>query len=1311
MPSPRAFLRAAVWTQAVCTGALRLAGVALLVAVVALCGALLAVRYVVFPQIEAYRGDIAAALARGLGQPVEIDALDTAWDGWNPKLVVRGLRVRRAGAPDVAPLLDLPRVDLIVAWTSLPTLDLRFKELVVEGPRLAVRRDRAGLLHIAGIEFDPGRTSGDTRLADWLLRQPRLVVKDAVIAWDDDLRNAPQLVLDHVHFRLESRFGRHRFGLRGTPPSDIAAPVDVRGDVRPGPQNDWRKATGKFYVRLDYADIAAWDAWLPFPATIGSGKGALRFWLDVAAGEVTDVTADVELAAVTAALAAGLPPLDLVSLSGRAGWRAAPPRREFRANALAFVTTGGQRLGPADIALTLRDEGGGKGASGLLEFDRLELAPLAELALHLPIPDRARSELERHSARGAVARGRVLWEGPADAPTGYSATADFSDLGVAARGAVPGLRGLAGRVELTQDTGTLRVSSRGAAIELPDLYAQPVPLDTLTADVAWERKGDRTTVRVGRLEFANRDAAGRVSGQYRTSPTGPGEIDLTAQLTRAEADAVHRYLPRAADAAVRDWLRTALAKGTATDVRATVAGNLADFPFVNGKGGEFRVTLKARDVTLAYAAGWPPLTELDADVRIDGARLAVESTRASIGGVPLGRVTAVIANLGAAYPLLEVGGVVSGTTAEVLRFVEQSPVGAMIDHVTAGATAVGDGRLDLKLALPLGDRARNKVAGEYVFKANELRLPGVPLLSKVTGALQFSEAGARAQELEVEVFGGPAKFALAGAGSQVQVTGAGATTVAALRREFNTPYSEMLSGTLDWTLQATVQDNGLAWTLESPLLGSAIDLPAPLGKAAGETVALKVERRANPAQRDEDTLAVTYGHVGRVLVHRTFRGDAPTVDRALVLLGAAASAPARAERPGIWVRGELPELNVDDWLAVRKKGEAAGGSGDGELDVAGIDLAAGSLEVLGRQMNDVTLAARRTRNDWRLELGARELAGTADWTAASADAPNGQLVAHLSRLERPDPGSLKPWRDPTAAGAGPARAAPAAGNPWPALNVVADSYFIRGRDVGRLELIAHPKGSDWLIDKLALANDGGRLSAEGRWIASGRDQQTRIDVMLDLQEPGRFLSRIGFADALRDAPTKVKGKLSWAGAPSDFDYPTLDGMFRIDVGPGRFTKIEPGIGKLLGVLSLQSLPRRITLDFTDVFSEGFAFDSITGDVRVQSGVLRTQNLHLAGPAAKVDIAGEADIAKETQQLTVRVQPALSGGVSAGAALLFLANPLLGAAVGAGSLLAQKVLKDPIEQMFSYDYRITGSWSDPVVASGGTASDSATAHPK
>ena len=203
-------------------------------------------------------------------------------------------------------------------------------------------------------------------------------------------------------------------------------------------------------------------------------------------------------------------------------------------------------------------------------------------------------------------------------------------------------------------------------------------------------------------------------------------------------------------------------------------------------------------------------------------------------------------------------------------------------------------------------------------------------------------------------------------------------------------------------------------------------------------------------------------------------------------------------------------------------------------------------------------------------------------------------------------------------------------------------------------------------------------------------------MQLVAEDAGAFLDRFGYPVAVRNAPTKITGNLAWAGAPNDFDYPSLTGKLTLRTGAGQFTKIDPGIGKLLGVLSLQALPRRITLDFRDVFSEGFAFDDINGDFRIQKGLMHTDNLKLEGPAAQVTLTGNIDLARETQQLDVRVKPALSSTFSAGAAVLFLANPIVGAAVGAGTLLAQKLLNNPLDQIFSYDYRVTGSWSDPQV---------------
>ncbi|HEX6138703.1 MAG TPA: YhdP family protein [Casimicrobiaceae bacterium] len=1280
---------------------LRVVATAALAVVGAFCALLLAIRFVAFPQIESHRAAIAQWLGSRIGQPVEIDGIVTGWDGWNPKLAIRGFRVReRAGDGTV---LELPRVDLVIAWTSLPLLDLRLKELLVESPRLAVRRDPAGRLHVAGIEMESEPDVDDSAFADWLLRQPQVVVRDALVTWNDELRRAPQLLLDHVQFRLEQRFGRHRAGLTGVPPPELAAPIDLRADLTGRSLKEPGSLRGKVYLRLDYADVAAWREWLPLPFAIERGKGAVRVWVDVAPSQVMDVVADLELADVRVTLADHLAPLALAHVSGRTGWKRTDERTEFTAARLAFALPDGTGMASTDFKLTLTNPAGSAPGGGSLAFKQVELGPLAAIAAHLPMSEALRDDIAKYEPRGTLRNGAIAWTGDADAPQRYAVKADFVNLGIAARDALPGARNLSGSIDASERAGQVRIASQAATIALPGIFAEPLAFDSVKGDVGWQREGGGTQLTLKDFAFANADLAGTTAGTWRSRANGPGDIELKAQLTRANLAGAYRYLPAVAGQGVRDWLRRALVKGSSNDARLTLAGDPAQFPFAQAKGGgQLMIAAKVRDATVDYADGWPPITAIAGDVRIEGSRLVINATTGRVLNSPIGATRAEIPELRDAQPVLRIDGSASGATSAFLAFVAQSPVAGWIDHVTDGGSATGDGRLALRFELPLRDATHTTVAGEYEFAANAVRLTGIPELTGVTGKLAFTERGARATDLTAEVFGGPAKLQFTSEGGRVRVSGSGAANVQLVRREYDAPLLDRMSGSTDWRLDVDAHDGRVAWTVESSLQGASVDLPAPIGKRAADSVPLRIERR--PLASQEDRIAVDYGGIARAVLHRQTGGQAPVIDRALVLVGKAAADAAQAEQPGVWIRADVASLNVDDWLAVDwpvANASSKGAATDAPA-VNGVDLRASTLQALGRSFTKVRTSARRENAEWRIALDADELAGNATWRAATVAQGNGRLTARLTRLATP-PAAETPVPDGASA-AVPAAAAP---KRWPAVDLVADTLLRKGHVVGRLELLAQPSGADWQIQKLALANDAGRIDAQGWWRnAPPAAPQTRLDVAIDVKDAGAFLGRFGWPDAVKGAATKIDGQVSWAGAPSDFDYPSLTGNFKLQAGAGQFTKLEPGVGRLLGVLSLQALPRRISLDFRDVFSEGFAFDTVAGDVRMQNGVMHTEDFRLIGPAAGVNIAGDVDLARETQQLKVRVQPSLSSGVSAGAAALFIANPLLGAAVGAGTLLAQKMLNNPLDQLFSYEYAISGSWDDPVVTRTGASAATA-----
>ena len=223
---------------------------------------------------------------------------------------------------------------------------------------------------------------------------------------------------------------------------------------------------------------------------------------------------------------------------------------------------------------------------------------------------------------------------------------------------------------------------------------------------------------------------------------------------------------------------------------------------------------------------------------------------------------------------------------------------------------------------------------------------------------------------------------------------------------------------------------------------------------------------------------------------------------------------------------------------------------------------------------------------------------------------------------------------------------------------------------------------------LSLANADATLSADGLWQQTALPR-TQFNVRLEVNDIGKFLGRLHYPEGVRGGAAKLDGSVSWVGGPHEIDYPSLTGNIVLEANKGQFTRIEPGIGKLLGILSLQALPRRINLDFKDVFSEGFAFDEILGSVKINRGIATTDNFRMQGPPARIDMSGEVDLARETQKLRVRVTPAFSDSVSA---LTGLVNPL----AGIGLYLAQKLFDDPLGKMASYQYDVAGTWSDPRV---------------
>jgi len=530
-------------------------------------------------------------------------------------------------------------------------------------------------------------------------------------------------------------------------------------------------------------------------------------------------------------------------------------------------------------------------------------------------------------------------------------------------------------------------------------------------------------------------------------------------------------------------------------------------------------------------------------------------------------------------------------------------------------------------------------------------------------------------EVHGRLFGEPVQISgRTGADGAVLFDASGGISPTAARQHWENPLFAHLSGLAAWRSTIQVRGRGATAVVESNLKGLASSLPLPFNKSALEEWPLRVEMELQPGDAG-DRVRASLDNVAAMELLGHGGAEGWRVSRGQIAI----HQPVKLPDKGLSLHASLPELDVDAWQRVGRLAgvSAAAPQRGGAFDLSEVSMQAGKVTAAGEALHDFSLQATARADGWQGSLKSRETEGEFRWSGKG----EGSLTARLSRL------AMGGGKD----GGGPEEAGETGStDSLPALDITVGQFILRDKALGRLALLARNEGGAWNLDSISLANADGRLEAKGVW-QPGRKGHTDLDFKVETGDAGNFLARLGYADTVRRGKASFGGKIQWSGPPTAIDYPSLAGKMSLEVSNGQFQKLEPGVGRLLGVLSLQSLPRRITLDFRDVFSEGFAFDRISGSIDVKAGVLSTNDLEIRGPSARVRLSGSADVARETQDLLVKVQPTLSESVAVGAAASLL-NPVAGVV----TYLAQKALSDPIEKLFAFEYRVTGQWQDPKV---------------
>lgn len=1276
---------------------------------------------VALPLTEADNRWVAEALGDRLGYRVGLGSASLRLAGLSPRLSVRDIRLfdpRRGKDVLVLDALEIEIDPLASLRTGVPQITA----LTLVGSRLAARLDREGRLQLDGLELLRG---GDPRALEFLLTQAQVeLVLGEILLRDDRPATALEgLRLTNARLRLLNDGERHTLSASAAFDPIGPAAASMHGDPArsrlsliadlSGPATDPLSWSGRLYADLDAGDLDGILRGHGLAAVaLRSGRASIEAWLRIGSGRPEQALIRVDLAGLRlgppephgAPTTEPVQPLRVEQLSALV--RVRPEGDGWH---LEIGDLGGRAAGGAlpRLDLDLRLSAERRPERLRLASDSLDLAALASLLADWPwaLPEPL-STLIAAKPRGHVEdpRLRVDWD-PGRSPR-WEATAEAYGLGWDRVGRMPGVDGLAVGLRADREGGEARLSSAGLALRLDPLFSAPLALDRLSTRLDWciDATG-AARISARNLTFENADLAGRARLALDLPADGSSPLmDLRASFHDGDGSRVRPYLP--VGIMHRDlvrWLERAIVSGRIPQADLIFRGPLAAYPF-RGHEGRFELLLELEETVLDYLPDWPAIREAAGRLRFLDQTLAIELDHGRILDSRLVRAHGTIPELWGAQGMRIVGET-EGPFSDGLRILSDTPLAKDLGRLAGSLEVTGDLRHRLEIDLPFTKRRKLGVAGRLSWpKPATLAIRGTPVtLSRLGGEVTFTEQSIAAEAVEAMLWDRPLGLSIAtlkpgvADASATLITARARTPVTELGRRFPNPAWELLSGEIDWDLDVTVRNRDvraavlpLDYRLASRLNGLAIDLPAPLGKSASATRDLALAGALVPGR----SLRAA-GRLGEVAgnLMLDFGASPEPAMRAHVRLGGE-SAPS-PEGEGVFLDGRLDDLDLVAWLArldALSTGKRSGESPrapDADAWFRGAVLRVDRLALGGPRLTEVALRltpidSGSSRTGWGVAVGAKELAGTIE-LPRTEEAPVHVALERLDLLALQDAPEKKVSERSAVPAAEPFRS-------LPPIDVRIARLRWGDAPLGALELDLRSDPSGLRLPSIRLLGDG-VLSAEGQasWLRSASGGRSELSMRVESLDSGALLEAMESQNRLEDAPMQAHLMLGWPGGFGDFKLARALGFVDVEVGAGRLLEVEPGVGRVLGFLNLNALKRRLSMDFTDLYGQGFAFEEMRGRIRVAEGKATLDDFVIDGPASKVIVSGSSDLVTQRFDQSVVVEPRIGSSVALASAVA--GGPVVGAAV----YLVDRIAGNAIDRLGRYRYRVAGPWSNPDIS--------------
>lgn len=1234
------------------------------------------------PLLATHHQDIQTWLEKRLNYPVQFGQLEVGWRGFEPIIRINDVTISNSNHQ---PLIHFDHFAVgFNLFHSIFSRQLKIGLVLIQGTTLKIKGGRDGTTVIYGNTDLPiatlkNNSQGNGNLIKEFFSINKIHLEDIKVLWQKS--TGQNIDFPSVMFEMLNNGDHHHiWGLAATSYpkiSKLAFVANLKGNIM-----NKKTLKGEVYIHGKNLELKQWMPTFQFGnILINNGYLQGQTWTTINKGQITEVQGDLTASDIKFSNIKSQQNINISSVKGNLDWQKNPEGWSIGAenvvldhNLNAFPTKN------LFFSYAKDQTNQQQTVTAFLQFVPVSL--LGSVSNFLGYPE-ITAKVQKYRLAANLENLYVDYTNSKN----FGASFLFNEASFQLpRTSVSHLQGDA---YLFPNMGEIDIQSEHLNVNIDNIAAKNIELtNQFLNKFYWYKNQTALTVKSPEFQIANKDIA--LQGNFSSSiPLAtPNAAHLTASVKTNSFDVavLKNYLPTSSQnhQHVLKFLNAAFLTGTAT-AQININGQLNQFPF-SKNNGNFSATVQGHNVSLAYKEGWPPISQLTGTLNFNNQQMTATAKKAVIFGTPITSISVIIPDISDdVNPTITVQADADTTLENALNFVNTTPLQKTLGRELQSLTFQGPVELHLNMNFSLKSNIHHNDVQGYLTTSNAtIQLPAWGLkFDEVEGQLNFDNGALTAKQfsgkfLQQAMTGSIRTLNASTQKSVIQITMASRFLMDYLKSQIQNRFIDKLSGATNFTAQLQIFNKAPTQntlTINSNLLGVAIDLPAPFLKTPTTAELFTAQLKFSAAA--PMTVNATLGS------QLSFQSILQKISGKLSFkngnlhVGSGSAKPQTSN--GLLIDGTLPSF---DWLVWKPLLTAdSSNSTDMVQYLRLIDIKTKQLNFYSYLFPNTQIQAVYKNSVWDLTFNGATIAG--NLTVPTKTTPT--LSANLTRLY------LKTPKKSNTAGQTILAAS------IPPLDVNINDFQNDTSHYGAIHLITHPTQNGLIVNSVTIKSNNTNLNGSGFWQQQNKTSQlSSLQGTLSAANAGDLLSNSNYSNSFTAQNLQLKFNLQWPGTIFQPSLKTVSGMVNLQTGSGVINDIgskadnEMATGQLLTLLSLQSLQRRLALNFKDLTNKGFSFDTIQGDFQLAKGLATTKNTAINGIVASINLNGNIDINQETFDLYLQVTPKMTSS------LPVIATLAGGPVVGAATWVVNKIFASSVNQIAAKYFHLSGNWDHPQV---------------